>query len=288
MLCLVEPLENLIPETRRRLDEAAADSVSAEPRLRAAFANVEANAFDRTKTPPELKITAEPMLRTLLLDILEESHWTAQRKFFSRPIAKSATNKIVWVGLASFVLLILPYIVIFALVFFAKDNLPLERWPWVALYTALTAGLFGAFFSRLMYIQSWGSQLSLSELKNAREFSTLFLRGSVGMCGALVVFFFLQSNIVSGNLFPNFEQIGFRQVDVPIAERVPTANADATDLNPDETVRPPPALRLVLPTPAFALLVIWCFLAGFSERLVPTILSSTETTLSEASKGGRK
>jgi hypothetical protein len=276
-LALVEPLENLLPEIGRRLDEAAGDGVAAEPRLRAALKTAEAAAIDNTKTPPELRLTAEPMLRTLLLDVLEEIHWTAQRKFYSRPIAKSATRKIVWAGLASFVVLVLPYVIIFGMIMWETPP-ALEQWPWVALYTALAAGLFGAFFSRLMYIQTYGALLSLTELKNAREFSSLFLRGAVGMCGALVVFFFLQSGIVDGSLFPNFDQVGFRQIDIPLVEP-PEAGA---------AFAPVSALRLVLPTPALALLVIWCFIAGFSERLVPTVLSSTEARFSGAAQGGTK
>jgi hypothetical protein len=271
LLALVEPTSNLVSEIQRRLDEAAEDKVAAEPRLRAGFEGVKALAIDETKTPPALQPTAEPLLRTLLLDILEESHWTAQRRFFASPLAKSATKKIVWIGLASALLLLLPYLVLFATVLLDRP-LSIERWPWVALWTALTAGLFGAFFSRLWDIQARGSQLSLTELKSAREFSSLSLRGAVGMCGALVLFFLLQSNIVDGSLFPDFEKIGFRQIGVPLSTP-PAANSTS--------------LRLILPTPDLALLVVWCFLAGFSERLVPTVLSSTETALSEAAQPRR-
>jgi hypothetical protein len=41
-------------------------------------------------------------------------------------------------------------------------------------------------------------------------------------------------------------------------------------------------LSLIFPNPQLALLVVWSFLAGFSERLVPSILQSTEVSLSES------
>jgi ABC-type maltose transport system permease subunit len=41
-------------------------------------------------------------------------------------------------------------------------------------------------------------------------------------------------------------------------------------------------LCIVLPDRALALLVVWSFLAGFSERLVPHILTSTEKKLTAA------
>src|SRR5262249_48208195 len=107
----------------------------------------------------------------------------------------------------------------------------------------------------------------------AREFHSIFLRGVVGMCGAVVVFFFLRSGIVSGSLFPNFDELSVKEGKVLLL-------ADKT--LGDESV------RQILPSPALALLAIWCFLAGFSERLVPSILSSTEKTLGDAAQGIKK
>jgi hypothetical protein len=59
----------------------------------------------------------------------------------------------------------------------------------------------------------------------------------------------------------------------------PAAGASAT---PDDSI------RQVLPSQQLALLATWCFLAGFSERLVPSILSSTEQRFDTASRGTRR
>ena len=90
------------------------------------------------------------------------------------------------------------------------------------------------------------------------------------MSGAIVVYFFLQSNIVSGELFPKFADLGLDQANPP-------GKAGASE----ESGVP---LRLILPNADLALLVVWSFLAGFSERLVPGILQSTENSLAEASR----
>jgi hypothetical protein len=45
--------------------------------------------------------------------------------------------------------------------------------------------------------------------------------------------------------------------------------------------------QIILPSQHLSLLIVWCFLAGFSERLVPNILASTEKTLSDAAQKGK-
>jgi hypothetical protein len=118
------------------------------------------------------------------------------------------------------------------------------------------------FFSRLTYIQTHWNVISLDELKDAREYSSILLRGIVGMSGAVIVYFFLQSGILGGGLFPDFRKMDLFRVPDP-------STKDAI-------------LSLIFPNPQLALLVVWSFLAGFSERLVPSILQSTEVSLSES------
>jgi hypothetical protein len=42
-----------------------------------------------------------------------------------------------------------------------------------------------------------------------------------------------------------------------------------------------PHLSLIYPSKSLALLVVWTFLAGFSERLVPSLLQDTETSIAK-------
>jgi hypothetical protein len=269
MMALLEPANTLIDELRRRVDQCKRDGVAAEPRLRGTLDAISIRASDTTKDPPEVKSTEVPALRGFLLEVLEENHWTNQRKYHSQPILKDATRRIVWIGLVAFAVFLLPYLYLYLSTIFGAVT-SVERWAGLPLYTALTAGLFGAFFSRLMTLQTDGPKLSMDELRAAREFSSIALRGCVGMCGALVVFFFLQSGIVQGSLFPNFTSIGLDAGSVPLT-------SGGTKV-----------LNSLLPKKDLALLVVWCFLAGFSERLVPSILTSTETTIGDAAKGQKK
>jgi hypothetical protein len=129
----------------------------------------------------------------------------------------------------------------------------------------LTAGLFGALFSRLLYLQSNWNVLSIGGLKDARDIWSIFLRGCVGMTGAVIVSFFLQSGIIAGGLFPDFSQIGMEEKLYPLVDKDPNGTLNS--------------LHIIYPSKSLALLVVWSFLAGFSERLVPSILQETENKI---------
>jgi hypothetical protein len=266
----------MIPEIRLRLDEAAAEGASATMRLRTAAAEAEGRALDTSNNPPTVREAEETSLRALLLEILHQIHWTKQRKFYSRPLQKSVTRRVIWAGLFSFFLFVLPWFIIYFRIVLGYQDIPRGLFVGLPLYTALTAGLFGAYFSRLQFIQSYRAHLSIGGLKSANEMASIFLRGAVGMCGGLVVFFFLRSGLLSGNLFPKFPELGLFDVLVPI---------HGADPAPENA---PVPLRQILPNPQLALLAIWCFIAGFSERLVPTIVSSTEKQLATAASGTTK
>jgi hypothetical protein len=267
LLALIEPADTLLGEVQRRLDEATDEKISAAPRLRAVFEAVAPQIVDTNQSPPTLKPNGESRLRAMLLDIMEEIHWNFQRKFHSRPIQKSTTRRLVWTGLAACALFILPYAYIYVrLCFSGTYVMPFHNWAWLPLWTAVTAGFFGAMFSRLLFLQANWNVLSLGALKDARDFTSIFLRGAVGMTGAVVVYYFLLSGVIGGGLFPQFKQIGLHQL----------------EFNETPSVANSVPLRLILPNAQLALLVVWSFLAGFSERLVPSILQTTEASLGES------
>jgi hypothetical protein len=262
LLALVEPKDYLWSEVKSRVAEASDERLGSASRLLAATAAADSSLFDHAQSPPALRAGAESSLRSLLLDVLEDLHWANQRKYYSRPIRTSATRRIVTCGIIAFLFFVIPYVILHV-----RDALgvkgPVEAWSFLPLYSAVTAGLFGAMFSRLLYLQSNWDALSVGGLKNAREFTSILLRGCVGMTGAVIVFFFLKSNVIGGSLFPTFKDIN---VEYPASDG---------------------QLHLIYPSTSLALLVVWSFLAGFSERLVPSILRDTENTLGKAEAANR-
>ena len=194
-----------------------------------------------------------------MINVLEEIHWDDQRKFYATPIEKTAIHRIVFLDLLVFFFVMIPYALIYFRSF--QGQVDLQFWASLPLYTVLTVGAFGAYFSRLIEILQNGDKLSIRELQTSKSWSSLFLRGAVGMCGALVVFFFLKSGLIGGGMFPDFTKLGFDFKDYPAV----VDDADKAKLAAN-------IMRTIEPSQNLALLAMWSFLAGFSERLVPTIL----------------
>jgi hypothetical protein len=215
-----------------------------------------------------------------MINLLEEIHWDDQRKFYATPILKTAVHRIVLLDLLAFLAVVTPYAWIFRRSF--QNDVDLSNfWAALPLYTVITAGAFGAYFSRLIAILQNGDNLSIRGLQTMKMWSSLFLRGAVGMCGAVVVFFFLRSGLVGGGLFPDFTKLGFDYQDYSAFLHYPPSPA-ATQIiaKPDPNI-----MHTIEPSQSLALLAMWSFIAGFSERLVPTILSKTEESFSNAASG---
>jgi hypothetical protein len=206
----------------------------------------------------------DSMLRMFLLRALEAVHWNAKKKYLARPLRVQATYRILICLLVSFVLLVVPYVFLIWDVNTDVSNVH-KLWSLFPLYTALTAGLLGAFSSRLYGIQHQWAQMNLDEVFLQREWPYTLLRAGVGLCGALVAYIFLRSGIAEGALFPKFGEIRIELITVTGNDAVPAVR-----------------MAFAMPSKDLALLTFWCFLAGFSETLVSSILKSTERELTDA------
>ena len=127
------------------------------------------------------------------------------------------------------------------------------------LLLAMAAGLFGATFSMLMQTQRRTSSGTLDDVEAAASWHTLLVRCSFGVGAAAILYFFFRSGLLEGSLWPKLTDLKFEAFTQGTEQRIP--NRD------------------------WCLLVIWSFVAGFSENFVPTILVKTEEK-GQAGKAG--
>lgn len=113
-------------------------------------------------------------------------------------------------------------------------------------FAALLAGFMGACFSMLISLKSRIESITLQELDNLHSMHVILTRIITGVGAALVCYYFFRAELLSGTLFPDLS---------------------------DKT-------RILVNSKTLFILIIWSFIAGFSEKLVPSILSKTEEQIS--------
>jgi hypothetical protein len=142
-----------------------------------------------------------------------------------------------------------------------------RNFPNYGLYTTVTFGMLGALFSRFVSLQTSYVGVPIHDADVFYRYENIILRIFLGTLAAVIIYFFVSSGILAGEIVPNVSKLGFQTVQ----------SGDSSLLNvigDDDAVT-----HAIVPTKDFALLVIWAFIAGFSEKLVPDLLSATTTRI---------
>lgn len=162
------------------------------------------------------------------------------------------------------------------------------------LVPAVLAGCWGASFSMLSSLKVRLAESDLDALKVMRARWVLASRVLIGAGGASILYFFFVSGLVTGPAFPDLkgeaQRHGARQhqvaADGKAAEPTPVVSNPATATSTATAAVAAPVGGQP-PLDVFALLVVWCFIAGFSERLIPGLLAKTEEKLDTAASPDR-
>lgn len=122
--------------------------------------------------------------------------------------------------------------------------------------TAIAAGWMGASFSMLLNLRKRLGDSKLEDLRVQKSFGFITSRIFIGIGAALILFYFFQASMLQGNMLPKLGNV----LD-------PVCNH--SEIN----------LKTIVNQKDHASLIVWCFLAGFSESFVPALLSKTQESV---------
>jgi hypothetical protein len=297
--------------------------------------------WDDVKDDP---VKAEAAAPGLLVGALRAANWKNTQRWIVRTLGTRYAARLRNAFLVALVL---------GLVLVLWDTIAgpgMQRAALSGLGFAIAAGLLGASFSAMIAQQRIYELDNIEEARAATSTPMLTLRLGVGVAAAIIVYFFFESGLVDGALFPDLAQIGFGRitpietgddalranaqaversaehlvltleqartriadqlaqlasVDIPadksdmvvgvaatggsdlaavsatnrISEKLSEINGQITLVKGDlERIQNQwssgnPALGNLAPNADLSKLVVWCFAAGFTQTLVPSLLA---------------
>jgi hypothetical protein len=295
LLVFIRPASKLLIEVDRRVSEAEGLKLPSAAKYRAQLSAIDANekaamtAADnaaRARVAPEggdaakldaiaaqeeshaafVRAQSDNQRRAVLSAVLDDLQWFYQQRILKRKALWHSATNLVAFGAATMFIVAIPFL------FFVFERIwkktafsdMILNFPNYGLFTAVSFGLLGAFFSRLISLQ-FTAEMTVEDAENRYGLRSLVIRSFVGMFGALIIYFLLGTNLLGQTVKPDFDQLGFKLVPV------------VTMLSSD-------TFEVLVPSANWCLLIIWSFLAGFSERLVPDSLARAEGQVSGTQK----
>ncbi|MGR3621807.1 hypothetical protein [Pseudophaeobacter sp.] len=247
-------------------------------------------------------------MQNLLERVLNDVHWKYAQRYHNRKIMELYTYHI------SLVSVLISAVFLYVLYSLGSSNDPrlsFLGWPFSGLEIALLAGSLGACFSILTgnKISVNGTSIEETLLNTGPPY--IALRLGVGSLSAIILYFAFESGVLTSDLLPNLEAIGFYNTNAPAdpavtlqkaLEEIAKASSDAkltakfesllSDVSAREDLATVLAREIApsdnsslgarngtsnvwaffVPNANLSKLLIWSFAAGFFEKLVPKAL----------------
>jgi hypothetical protein len=261
LLCFILSDAQLDGELESVLSRAEEQKLASAAARRAQFVALTANP-----APARAEEGKQVLLHATLYELQELRRRASQ----IRGMRLDAVFFVTWVSMVAMLFVGLPlFIYLFHLATHENGVSSVSKlvmaFPNFGLFTAVSFGALGALFSRFIILQKSELGVSLDEAATYYSGSYIMLRVLVGTVGAIIVYFFLGSGLVEGNLVPNIRTLSYVPAYIEIEDK----------RGPIQTYLGTPTTVAMVPSVDMALLIVWAFLAGFSEQLVPSLLDET-------------
>jgi len=203
-------------------------------------------------------------LRVLMSRLVTDLQWVVESKRVVRFNESRMRRNVVALFLCAFMLFFTPTI---ARIFFDAE---FENLRFYYIFTAATAGILGAMFSQLTSIQSRVSAATIEQVRAMSQLGYIAARAVVGAGAGLIMFYLVQSGLLSGAFFPKFIHTVEELLQYQQGIDALSKNAYGISQSIESSYG---VGTLMHPAQGLSLLIVWCLVAGFSEKMIPGVLN---------------
>jgi len=185
--------------------------------------------------------------RAVYLSLLDDLHFRYIKRGLDRRMRRIAAKR-----MNNFGAVLLAILIVVVVAFMCVEDKGVATWHIPAV---IYFGALGAFFSRIASFQAKAATLDYDLIEQDFAAWAITVRLFIGSIAAAILYLLVVSKLIGGELFPTApEKLAFVFKD----------------------------LGYNLPTFDFAKLLVWSFVAGFSERLLPDQLTRLEASTQAA------
>ncbi len=254
--------DTIINEAKRRYNEAILLQIESVQSYQRSWDHIQ-------KDDGSINTSRVSFMKAEYISLLNDLHSEYNKHRMNRLARKNASMTIAIT--ATILVLITLYEQIFELSSIYNSSIFPNRYD-EPLITAITFGALGAFSSRLFSFQWNYRTLDYEEINFSFRPRVIIVRILMGVIGSLVLFFAISGKMIDGTIFPDLEIIKLGARNASAINGLQSAQPLFPYL--EDNYGPDFDLNM-------AKLMIWSFLGGFSERLIPEQLHKLEAGTKE-------